>query len=99
MIDRDHARQIVADWLAAHPARGQDGNLELCILDDRTCELDFGWVFFYTSRLWHETQDFRHAIAGNAPLIVDRRDGTLHPTATANPIEHYIDQYRRGRPV
>ncbi len=50
--------------------------LELCILDGRTRELDFGWLFFYTSKLFRETGDFQYALAGNGPSIVDRRDST-----------------------
>jgi len=99
MINREQARQIASDWIAMYPAIGLDGSLELCILDDRTRELDFGWVFFYTSKLFHETGDFRYALAGNAPLLVDRRDGALRPTGTAQPIEHYIERYRRERPM
>jgi hypothetical protein len=49
------------------------------------------------SKLFRDTGDFKHAIAGNAPVIVDRRDGSLHPTGTAHPIEHYVEQFRRRR--
>jgi|HubBroStandDraft_3_1064219.scaffolds.fasta_scaffold1495612_1 hypothetical protein len=84
MIDRDEARKIAADWLATQPTPG------LRVLDDSTIETELGWVFFYASE---------HAIAGNAPVIVDRRDGALSPTGTAHPIEHYIERYRRQRPA
>jgi Immunity protein 35 len=99
LIDQERATQIASKWLTENPARGRDGVLELCLLDDFTRELDFGWLFFYTSRLYRDTGDSQYALAGNAPLIVDRRDGTLHTTGTAHPIEHYIDRYRRERPV
>ncbi len=98
MIDRDQARGIAIDWATAH-SDWANGTLGLCILDDRTRELDFGWVFFYTSKLFHDTEDFQYALAGNAPLIVDRRDGSLRVTGTALPIEHYIERYRQERPA
>jgi hypothetical protein len=47
MIDYQQARQIAADWLSAHPARGRDGVLEFCILDEHAIEVEFGWVFSY----------------------------------------------------
>jgi hypothetical protein len=99
MIDFDQARGIALDWITANAPTGQDGTLELCILDDRTRELDFGWVFCYTSKLFRDTGDFQYALAGNAPLIVDRRDGTLRVTGTTLPLEHYIERYRRERPA
>jgi hypothetical protein len=66
-------------------------------LEEETLEMDFGWVFFYTSRLFRDTGDFKYALAGNAPMIVDRKDGSLHPTGTAHPVEYYIEKFRRRR--
>src|SRR5215475_14575405 len=68
---------------------------ELAILDEHTIETDFGWVFFWNSKRYLETGEFQYALAGNAPLIVDRRDGSIHETSTAYPIEEIIERYRR----
>jgi len=68
---------------------------ELAILSEHTIETDFGWVFFWNSRKYMETDEFQYALAGNAPLIVDRRDGSIHETSTAEPIEKIIEHYRR----
>jgi hypothetical protein len=78
-----------------HPARGSNGHIEVCILADRTLETDFGWVFFYESEHVCRGGHFAHKLVGNAPLIVDRIDGSLHVTGTANPVEFYIEEYRR----
>lgn len=97
MIERQQAKQIASEWLRAHPAEGTDGALDYRILDDQTLEIDFGWIFFYQSKRFLETRDLGHAIAGNAPVIVDRRDGSVHSTGTAYPVEHYVQEYRRKR--
>ena len=97
MINHQQARQIASDWLIAHPARGSDGSLELRILDEHTIEADFGWVFFWQSQRFLETGNFSDQLAGNGPLIVDRRDGTVHRTGTAHPVEHYVQQYLQNR--
>lgn len=65
----------------------------LVLLLEHTIERPFGWVFFYTSRLYRETGEFRYALAGNAPLIVNRRSGEVVATGTARPVEHYIAEY------
>ena len=62
----------------------------------RTVEEDFGWVYFYNSREFVESEDFLHSLAGNAPFIVCRTDGRLYSTGTACPIEHYIEEFRSG---
>jgi hypothetical protein len=69
---------------------------ELAILGENTIETDFGWVFFWNSKKYVETNEVRYALAGNAPLIVDRRDGSIHETSTAEPIEEMIERYRRN---
>src|SRR5262245_24620835 len=59
-----------------------------CTLHD-ILEHDFGWVFFWGSN------DPSVLLAGNAPFIVDRKDGSLHLTGTAFPVERYIESYAR----
>lgn len=62
------------------------------ILDDETIEKNFGWVFFYDSKEHAETSDFRYALAGNAPIVVTR-DGVIHETGTALPLEKYLERF------
>ncbi len=59
-------------------------------------EHDFGWVYFYNSKEYAETGDFNFSLVGNPPVIVDRVDGKLYGTGTANPTEHYLGEFRRG---
>jgi len=65
----------------------------LVLLLQHTIERPFGWVFFYTSRLYRETGEARYALAGNAPFIVNRRSGEVVITGTARPVEQYIAEY------
>jgi hypothetical protein len=70
--------------------------LDLVIQHDNTIEKDDYWVFFYDSAKYIETEDFSYVIAGNAPLIVDKFEGKIYQTGTANPIEHYIELFERN---
>ncbi|WP_332746145.1 YrhB domain-containing protein [Hydrogenophaga sp.] len=67
----------------------------------RVDEYDFGWVYFYNSAEYEKTADSLHAVAGNAPVIVDRTTCKLYSSGTAHPVEHYVEEFRRGirRPV
>ena len=69
--------------------------LELGLVEEATIEGDFGWVFFYATRAYLETGDDRYALVGNAPILVSRRDGSLHETGTAHPIEFFIENFER----
>lgn len=93
MITKDEARARVARTIERHPP-ATPGD-EWIILDGATREFQRGWVFSYTSRLWHETRSFEYAVAGNAPLLVDRETGEVHVTGTAFPVETYIEAYLR----
>jgi hypothetical protein len=57
-----------------------------------------GWVFFYNSREYLETGNPRSCYAGNAPFIVDRIDGELRVTGTAEPLEVYLAAYEATLP-
>ncbi len=94
MITRDQAQKLVAENICGRPSWLPDDD-ELIILDEYIIEKSWGWVFFYTSKKWHETKDFNYAIAGNAPIIVERTTGKLIATGTAYAIERYIENYER----
>jgi hypothetical protein len=95
MIDKDFARRLASEHIE-EGCQTEDGVTPV-ILDDKTIERPFGWVFFYESREYLDTRDLALRMIGNAPLIVDRRDGSIHVTGTAEPIEHYIKEYEEKR--
>jgi len=105
MFTRQHADQVVAEWLEGHEIAAIDFGSALPRHDEhhvqklvvvRVDEHDFGWVYFYDGSIHIETGNVSDAVAGNAPLIVDRTDGKLYVTGTARPIEHYLEEFRRG---
>ncbi len=95
MINKDMARILVETELSKR--RKTPHNEGWVIQDDLTIERGFGWVFFYTSRKYLETGNPLFASFGNAPIIVDREDGTLHVTGTAKSIEEYIEEYESSK--
>jgi hypothetical protein len=92
MLTREQARAIALKEILKHWDIEDD---EPVILDEETIEEDFGWVFFYDSKIHQETQIFSYALAGNAPIIVNKHDGSMQVTGTARDIDDYIEEYRR----
>lgn len=77
----------------------ENPNIKLAILDEETQEHEFGWVFFYNSVKFIESGDFRDALGGNAPLIIDKTSGKLIETGTAHETEYYVRNYiKNGDP-
>jgi hypothetical protein len=91
-MTRNDAEQIARDFIRTFE-RGAD--CELVLLDHRTIERDFGWVFFWDSKRHQETRDISDAPAGNAPVVVTRKDGRVHLTGTARPLEHYLRDFSK----
>ena len=71
--------------------------MQLRLLKDQTIERSFGWAFFYNAALPPGSGDADAMLTGNAPIIVDKRDGSRHETGTSYPIERYRDNYERTR--
>ncbi|AZZ92638.1 hypothetical protein EUZ85_18675 [Hahella sp. KA22] len=67
--------------------------IDCVVLAEETIERAWGWVFFYQSKAYFETGDFREMLGGNAPIIVNRNTGELYHTGTAHDIDHYIKEY------
>ncbi len=92
MITREQAEELISsqvcdsyEWLSTDD--------EIVIVHSATIEKYWGWMFFYTSKKWIETQDIQYALAGNAPVIVERETAKLIQTGTAHSPEYYIERY------
>jgi len=94
MITKDKAKEIARLEVCCCTDRLPPDD-ELIIVDEATIERPWGWVFFYTSKKWKETGDIHYAIAGNAPVIIERSTGKLIDTGTAREIDYYIENYER----
>ncbi len=98
MLTKDSAKIKVAAMLASIVA-DLPADDEIIIVDNATIERDWGWVFFYTSQKYYETHEIKYALAGNAPVFVEKSTGRLLSTGTAQTVEHYINNFERtGNP-
>jgi hypothetical protein len=91
MIEIEQAKEIVKNELLI-----QESNLlndSLIIVDDFTIERPYAWIFIYTSKNLLETNDSKYLIAGNAPIIVDKRSGKMKSYSTAFSTDEIIDKY------
>ena len=68
---------------------------ELSLIEDATIALEFGFVFFYQSKKFVETQNDSFFLLGNAPLLVDLKKNQIFSLGTALPVESYIAIYRK----
>jgi hypothetical protein len=93
MLTKEQARELALKEILRHWDIEDD---EPLIVDEETLEEDFGWVFFYQSRVFLETQIFSYCLAGNGPIIVNRRDGSVQVNGTERPPEDYIEEYRKA---
>jgi len=69
------------------------------VLAEHTLKRPYGWVFFYDSRAYLASGKTSDMVAGNAPIVVDRVDGEIRVTGTAQPLEAYLARYESGLPA
>jgi len=92
MISRIQAQALAESHISQIAGR----ETSFAILDARTVDFPFGWIFFYQSPRYLETREPSEVLAGNAPLIVDRLTGKITETGTAYPLEYYLSRYEVG---
>jgi hypothetical protein len=88
-------QRVMNNFGSALPGHADRAETELVVT--RIDENDIGWVFSYNTRAYAETGNFIHALGGNAPIIVARSDGQLYITGTAEKLDFYLDEFRRGK--
>lgn len=84
-MDLHTATRIAEEYVA----RKSGDEVQFVLFPSHTIEREFGWVFFYGP------SDSSIKVAGNAPFIVDRKEGAIHVTGTAFPVERYLESYDR----
>ena len=70
----------------------REGGIELVVWELATVERPVGWVFFLQSRDYLSTGDGGAVAIGVAPLLVDRRDGSLHRLETGTHWSQQLDE-------
>jgi hypothetical protein len=70
---------------------------ELIIREEATIEKKYGWIFFYNSRRYLETEEISYFIGGNGPIIVERDSGNIVRLITACSSKESIAEYERQR--
>ena len=90
-MNRQEAQSLVEIELSK--LKSQDVPHDCVVLESKTIERAWGWVFFYQSKEYLNSGKFEHMLAGNAPLLVNRNTGNITHTGTAHNIEHYIKEY------
>ena len=92
-MDQKNAKQLVIEKLAEKVNSHEP--VEWLIIENETIEKEWGWVFFYQSRLYMETNNFTEMLTGNAPYIVNKHTGDVVITGTAYPLDFYIQEYEK----
>lgn len=67
-VTEDDARQAAASLLSERYPEFASGEWVITTVD----EYDSAWAFSYNARLYVETQEVRHALAGNGALVVPK---------------------------
>jgi|HubBroStandDraft_6_1064221.scaffolds.fasta_scaffold37601_3 hypothetical protein len=87
-ITKDQALEIARKTIATLKP-----GTDLVILEDKTVEKDFGWVFFYTTKKYLQTHNRSDLLPGNSPLVVERSDASTHLLSTSLPPNKAIEEY------
>ncbi len=77
-MDIKEAQRLVEEELNNRKDRYNSVDCE--VLEGETIEKDLGWVFFYQSKDFLKSGDFRDMLAGNAPIIVNRNTDAITHT-------------------
>ena len=57
----------------------------------------YGIYFIYHSKKYWETKNWEEKLLGNAPFLVEKKDGNIIEFGTSRSIDHYIEEYEAGR--
>lgn len=86
------ALEVARAYIAA---QSEVSGEEFVVVNDRTLERPYGWIFFYETRAYVDTGDELARAVGNAPLLVEKETGKVHVAGSERPIEEYLGVFER----
>jgi hypothetical protein len=88
VLNQTEARQIAHDFIRDEIQPLSEVDLVVAEMEEfPTC-----WVAIYNSRKFVDSESFRDALAGNGPLIVNKRTRTVRVGLTSQPVEEQLDR-------
>ncbi|HAS39845.1 MAG TPA: hypothetical protein DCS93_05170 [Microscillaceae bacterium] len=72
-------------------------SIKLAIMSEETIAFEEGWMFFYQSEAFIKTGNEDEMVGGNAPIIIDKYNESVHITGTSRDEDFYIEKYRQYR--
>jgi len=92
MVTLEQAKHIAANYLV-----NLQGQIGIPIQIVKVLNTKYGWVFFYNSSEYVKFGNIGAMLAGNAPFLIDSKDGAINVFGTAQPLEIYLQEYERSR--
>ena len=89
MLDRAAAKALVSKQLME---RSPADDLWV-VVDENTIERPFGWVFFYNSEKFLASGETMYRLAGNGPVIVNKRTGAIEFFGSLQTVEVVVANY------
>lgn len=75
-----------------------DIKIELAILHDLSIKKPYGIIFFYNTKKYFETKDDKdNTLVGNAPFLIEYKNGSIIDFGTNRSEEYYIKEYEAER--
>ena len=91
MLDRETAKALVSKKLAE---RSPADNPSV-VVDKRTIERPFGWIFFYNSEKFIATGESMYRLAGNGPVFVNKRTGSIDFFGSVPTVDAILADYEK----
>jgi hypothetical protein len=61
--------------------------------EHNTQKHDWGWVIYYNSERYLETNDIQFALIGNGPFLVHKETGKIESVSSSGQVEDHIDSW------
>jgi hypothetical protein len=95
-MEYEEARSVVETIL---DQLGADVPGGLAIDDRYTMTRPYGWVFFFNSRKFMQTEHESDAIAGNGPILIMAKSGQVHHFGTSAPFRQQLEEFEQTRSI
>jgi hypothetical protein len=92
MLEKSEAEELVSRRLEQMAPLGE----QFVVVEEKTIERTFGWIFFYNSKTFLETGNPICRLAGNGPVFVNKMTGRIDFFGSIPSLDVILAGYERN---
>ena len=95
-INEEKAIKLVSEYINTIYNKNNKVAEELLVIKDIVPYGEYGWTFFYDTKKYIDSNDWRHSLAGNFPIFIVKDGGKMYLVHSETDEAEIVKKHRQS---